>query len=342
MYEEDVEDFEYDFDGEEPDEDFDASDEENGDATELRIDPYRIFRKQYPPEKTVIPGCNLNETIQRHFESYLATESESAWNCFLSASEPLINRYVSAFEAQYHIKGCFEDLKGAFVLGLTTALQNYDAGKDKVFFDYAKNYARNEMHRFVRTCYYRHSIHSDYQYRVLRNVMRRYHDSGALSDEKTIQSIAAEVKITPSDTQDYLQAGFRNEQFLNSIYTHSDSEEEDEDVSCEKLVGSDTLNPETVYFLKLRSNAVLDAFDSLTYREREMVAMELSFCPECLRPLMEKGKNGVRKPKPLHTESYISMAEDFELIDGDSAKRILKGAYDKMRRRLKASPAFEN
>ena len=139
-----------------------------------------------------------------------------------------------------------------------------------------------------------------------------------------------------------MQAGFRNEQFLNSIYTHSDSEEEDEDVSCEKLVGSDTLNPETVYFLKLRSNAVLDAFDSLTYREREMVAMELSFCPECLRPLMEKGKNGVRKPKPLHTESYISMAEDFELIDGDSAKRILKGAYDKMRRRLKASPAFEN
>ena len=51
MYEEDVEDFEYDFDGEEPDEDFDAFDEENGDAPELRIDPYRIFRKQYPPEK---------------------------------------------------------------------------------------------------------------------------------------------------------------------------------------------------------------------------------------------------------------------------------------------------
>ena len=88
------------------------------------------------------------------------------------------NAYVNFgyFEAQYHIKGCFEDLKGAFLLGLTTALQNYDAGKDKVFFDYAKHYARNEMHRFVRTCYYRHSIHSDYQYRVLRNVMRRYHD----------------------------------------------------------------------------------------------------------------------------------------------------------------------
>ena len=330
MYEEEMEEFEYDYDGEQPDES-DISDEEE--APVPGVDPYRIFRKQCPPEKAAIEGCNLNETIQRHFETYLADGSENAWSCFLSASEPLINRAVSAFEVQYHIKGCFEDLKGAFLLGLMMALQHYDAKKEKMFFDYAKQYAKNEMHRFVRTCYYGHSIPSDYQYRALRNVMYLYHENNEMTDYRAIQSIAKEIKSTPDDVQEYLQAGFQNECFVSYENPCPDSKEEES--SCEALVGSDTLNPEAVYFQRLRTNAVLDAFDSLTYREREMVAMKLSFCPDCLHPHMMKGKNGTRRPKPPHATSYISIAEEFELIDGDSAKRIIKGALCKMKKQIK-------
>lgn len=324
MYEEEMEEFEYDYDGEQPDES-DISDEEE--APVPGVDPYRIFRKQCPPEKAAIEGCNLNETIQRHFETYLADGSENAWSCFLSASEPLINRAVSAFEVQYHIKGCFEDLKSAFLLGLMMAVQHYDAKKEKMFFDYAKQYAKNEMHRFVRTCYYGHSIPSDYQYRALRNVMYLYHENNEMTDYRAIQSIAKEIKSTPDDVQEYLQAGFQNECFVSYENPCPDSKEEGS--SCGVLVGSDTLNPEAVYFQRLRTNAVLDAFDSLTYREREMVAMKLSFCPDCLHPHMMKGKNGTRRPKPPHATSYISIAEEFELIDGIRQNESLKGHYAK-------------
>ncbi len=75
MYEEEMEEFEYDYDGEQPDES-DISDEEK--APVPGVDPYRIFRKQCSPEKAAIEGCNLNETIQRHFETYLADGRENA------------------------------------------------------------------------------------------------------------------------------------------------------------------------------------------------------------------------------------------------------------------------
>ena len=182
VYEEDYDEseYDYDYDGEDPDEENDYFVEtENGDGDEddrpkrkkekdeeVRVDPYSFLRKACPVEKATIPGCNMNDTMQRHIENYLADGKETSLNYFFSVSEPLINLAVSAFEVRYHVKGCFEDLKGTYLNGIMKALQKYDVKKEKVFFDYAKHYGKTEMHEFVRTSYCRHSVPSKYQYKM--------------------------------------------------------------------------------------------------------------------------------------------------------------------------------
>ena len=97
VYEEDYDEseYEYDYDGEDPDEEDDYfAETENGDGNdegdgeedddrpkkekekdeEIRIDPYRFLRKACPVEKATIPGCNMNDTMQRHIENYLADD----------------------------------------------------------------------------------------------------------------------------------------------------------------------------------------------------------------------------------------------------------------------------
>ena len=55
---------------------------------------------------------------------------------------------------------------------------------------------------------------------------------------------------------------------------------------------------------------------------------------------MITNKKGEREPKPLHANSYVSIAEEFEMEDGNWAKHVIDVAYDKMRKRLTASDAF--
>ena len=148
VYEEDYDEseYDYDYDGEDPDEEDDYfAETENGDGDEddrpkrkkekdeeVRVDPYSFLRKACPVEKATIPGCNMNDTMQRHIENYLADGKETSLNYFFSVSEPLINLAVSAFEVRYHVKGCFEDLKGTYLNGIMKALQKYDVKKEKV------------------------------------------------------------------------------------------------------------------------------------------------------------------------------------------------------------------
>ena len=356
VYEEDYDEseFEYDYDGENPDEKDDYfAETENGDGDEddrpkrkkekdeeVRVDPYSFLRKACPVEKATIPGCNMNDTMQRHIENYLADGKETSLNYFFSVSEPLINLAVSAFEVRYHVKGCFEDLKGTYLNGIMKALQKYDVKKEKVFFDYAKHYGKTEMHEFVRTSYCRHSVPSKYQYKKLRDVMRHYREYGSRSDDEAIEKIAQAAEVSPEEALKYLLAGDRNNRFVDYYHMGPDPDAEDEDLTCEDLVGDHALNPETVFFATMRADAVMEAYDSLTYREKEMVAMDLSFCSECLQPEMITNKKGEREPKPPHANSYVSIAEAFEMEDGNWAKHVIDVAYDKMRKRLTASDAF--
>lgn len=113
------------------------------------------------------------------------------------------------------------------------------------------------------------------------------------------------------------------------FYTDSDGEEAREDVSHDN-----STNPEQVCFAALRSDAVLNAFESLDYRERMLVAAHLGFCPECYETLTWKEKDGVPVLAPRKKQSLIDLAIEHELADPDTVHEILERAYGKMKEQL--------
>ena len=53
----------------------------------------------------------------------------------------------------------------------------------------------------------------------------------------------------------------------------------------EDVTHENSTNPEEVFFATLRSDAVLNTFEALDYRERMLVAAHLGFCLECYETL---------------------------------------------------------
>ncbi len=113
------------------------------------------------------------------------------------------------------------------------------------------------------------------------------------------------------------------------FYTDFDGEETREDVTTDN-----STNPEQVYFASLQSEAVLNAFESLDYRERMLVAVHLGFCPECFETLAWKEKDGVPVLAPQKKQSLVDLAIEHEFADYDSVHEILERAYGKMRKKL--------
>ncbi len=90
----------------------------------------------------------------------------------------------------------------------------------------------------------------------------------------------------------------------------------------------------------MRSEAVLNAFESLDYRERMLVAAHLGFCPECFETLARKEKDGVPVLALRKKQSLIDLAIEHELSDPDTVHEILERAYGKMRKKLNDSGDF--
>ena len=99
-------------------------------------------------------------------------------------------------------------------------------------------------------------------------------------------------------------------------YTDEDSEETLTDIT------SDTdFEPSHVLLAQERLNAVIEAFNSLDYRERLVVSEYLAFCPDCF---------GIRKEKVKLTD----IATRLGLQSAAAVENEYKKAIDKMRKKL--------
>ena len=87
--------------------------------------------------------------------------------------------------------------------------------------------------------------------------MRFYREYGSRSDDEAIEKIAQAAEIPPEEALKYLLAGDRNNRFVDYYYMGLDPDAEDEDLTCEDLVGNHALNPETVFFATIRADAVM-------------------------------------------------------------------------------------
>ena len=225
----------------------------------------------------------------------------------------------------------FADIKMAMALGLHKALQSYDPSVGVPFMIYKNRFMKSEVHTYIRTMRTGYSVPSAAKYAVLRKAMELYHNYNDKSDDATIERIAREIRHSMKYTREIISAGLRMQAFVDFfvLYTDDGEDETREDVTCDN-----STNPEQVFFTALRSDAVLDAFEVLDYRERMLISAHLGFCPECYETYEIKEKDGAPILVPRKKRSLVDLAIEHELTDPDSVHEILERAYGKMRKSL--------
>ena len=157
-------------------------------------------------------------------------------------------------------------------------------------------------------------------------------------DEKTITKITAEIGKSIKDTKEIIRAGIDSTHYTDFYRRYAD---EDGESTAEDKTADKTSNPERLFFKQWQTDALFDAYESLDYRERTMVADHLGFCTECYG-IYELGKDETGKTVKLlrKSKAYIDLAAEHTLSSPDTAFRIVNGAYEKLRKELTEKGIF--
>ena len=170
---------------------------------------------------------------------------------------------------------------------------------------------------------------------LLRKAMRLYAEHDYKTDDATIEAIAAELHRKPKTVRELLQAGMRNMQFVDFYRSYADEEGEEsaEDVTCD--YGSE---PSALFFKDELAADLYEAFQSLEYRERDMLSKHLGFCPECFSTRYadknDLDENGKPKEKPIKPLPYTDIATNHGFSDADTAKRVCERAIAKLKKSI--------
>ena len=165
---------------------------------------------------------------------------------------------------------------------------------------------------------------TDTEYYLLRTAMRLYAEHDFKTDDGTVNLIAEKIKRKPEYVREMLRCGLQNMQFTDSYRTNEDEDgdEETEDITCAR-----SSEPGAMFFRDEQSADLYEAFQSLDYRERDMLSKNLGFCPECFAT---RDKHG----KPLAKWTYTDLMLQYGLSSPDTVEKACKKALEKMRGNL--------
>ena len=151
-------------------------------------------------------------------------------------------------------------------------------------------------------------------------------------DEETLTKIATEIGKSIKDTKEMIRSGIDSTHYTDFYRRYAD---EDGESTAEDVTTDDTSNPERLFIKHWQTEALFDAYESLDYRDRTMVADHLGFCPECYG-IYELGRDETGNPVKLlrKGKAYIDLAAEHTLSSPDTAFRTVNGAYEKRRREL--------
>lgn len=97
-------------------------------------------------------------------------------------------------------------------------------------------------------------------------------------------------------------------------------------------------NPENIFFKQELYDKLYEAYDSLEYTEKIMLAQHLGFCPECFSTRYadknDLDETGKPKEKPIKPLPYTDIATDHGFSDADTAKRVCVKAFSKIKHYL--------
>lgn len=284
-----------------------------------------MYRITPPP-----PKWDLQEYIRR----YVETGNDKFFYWFLHYYEPQMNYLAKDYRKTYKMEEHFADIKQAMAYGLCKALVNYDISKSP-FFPYANRYMEREAHNYIRTMRTGYSVQSEFEYARLRKVMDVFNHSGGEFTEETISQVAAQIGESYEKTKSIIEGGI-----LTENYTDVQSNDEDDTGTTDFLLPDSSLNPENIFFKQELYNKLYEAYDSLEYTEKIMLAQHLGFCPECFSSRYadktDLDENGKPKEKPIKPLPYTDIATDHGFSDADTAKRVCEKALIVLQKILNA------
>lgn len=274
------------------------------------------------------PKMPLQECIDR----YLETGDEKFLSWFLHWHEPAINRRIEYVIGTYAMEDHFDGLKGAYLLGVTLALQNYDKSRGASFLTFKEFYVNTAIHDYIRTMRTGYTIQSRDEDAMLRKTMAIFADHNYRNDDETIGIIAREINRRPETVRELLQGGLRNMGCVDFYRQYSDVDGED---AAEEAHGTSSTDPYHMLMRKDLEEALLTAFENLDYRERAVVSEHLGFCPECFSPYqLVADESGGKNKQRIKPKAFIDIAYDHGLASPSSADRIYRRALDKMRKAI--------
>ena len=80
-----------------------------------------------------------------------------------------------------------------------------------------------------------------------------------------------------------------------------------------------------MFFRDEQAADLYEAFQSLDYRERDMLSKHLGFCPECFSTVDKDGK-------PLRKWTYTDLMLQYGLSSPDTVEKACKKGLEKMRK----------
>lgn len=266
--------------------------------------------------------------LQEYIRMYVQTGNDKYFYWFLHYYEPQMNYLAKEYRKTYKMEEHFADIKQAMAYGLCKALVNYDISKSP-FFPYANRYMEREAHNYIRTMRTGYSIQSEFEYARLRKAMAIYKDLGGEFTEETIAQVATQIGESYEKTKSIIEGGI-----LTENYVDVQSNDEDDEQTIDFLLPDSSLNPENIYFKQELYDKLYEAYDSLEYTEKIMLAQHLGFCPECFSTRYadktDLDENGKPKEKPLKPLPYTDIATDHGFSDADTAKKVCEKAIEKI------------
>ena len=197
------------------------------------------------------------------------------------------------------------------------------------FLPYAQRYMEREVHSYIRTMRTGYSIQSEFEYARLRKAMAIYKDLGGEFTEETISQVAMQISESYEKTKSIIKGGI-----LTENYTDVQSNDEDDEQTIDFLLPDSSLNPENIYFKLELYDKLYEAYDSLEYTEKIMLAQHLGFCPECFSTRYadktDLDETGKPKEKPIKPLPYTDIATDHGFSDASTAKRVCRTAIKKI------------
>lgn len=264
------------------------------------------------------PAPPRKDDLQEYIKLYLTEKDETYFNWFMHYYEPTLNTTAMDVVQQYSMFGHFMDIKESCVFGITKALMSYDISSGVPYLTYKTRIMWEEIHEYIRSMRNGFTVESADVYANLRKIMAIYNQSGKCDDD-TVKKMSDETKLSAKLVREILAGGLRNLSFVDFYKQYADEEAERsrEDVTCDY-----TLEPCREVIHMEQHDAVFDAFDKLSYREREVVRAYLGFCDKCHTTKGEKNRH----------QTFYEIAIDHELSSAEAAENIYYGALEKMKK----------